>query len=239
MERTPLQREIRLRNALKRALGAWVADTAGENGSNDVYLEAEAAIKESEDASAFVILETELQQIMPRLPKEKRQIYTPFLRAAMFDHQINTPLRAAAFLAQIAHESGEFRYMEEIWGRNGGTAQQKRYEPPSNLAKTLGNTEKGDGYRYRGRGVIMITGRFNYRKYGDLLGVDLLANPDLAAKPEYAFQTAALYWKTHGCNELADGENFIIITKKINGGTTNLADRQRYYAVAKKALGVA
>jgi predicted chitinase len=168
--------------------------------------------------------------------------YFSHLIKAMDLYEINKPLRAAAFLAQLAHESGEFRWMEEIWGRNGGTAQQKRYEPPSSLAKALGNTEKGDGYRYRGRGVIMITGRFNYRKYGDLLGVDLVANPDLAAKPEYAFQIAGAYWRQRGLNELADGgtdEDFKDITIRINGGTTNLADRQRYYAVAKKVLGVA
>jgi predicted chitinase len=149
----------------------------------------------------------------------------------MIKYQINTPLRASAFLAQLAHESGEFKYMEEIWGP---TPAQKRYEGRADL----GNTQPGDGYRFRGRGPIQITGRANYKKYGELLGVDLVANPDLAAKPEYALRIAALYWKMRGCNELADDGDFKSITLAINGGLTNLAERQRYYESAKKALGV-
>lgn len=230
---TTNQREIRLRNALKNTLGAWVADAADENGSPEVYTEAEAAIAESEAAEyeSAGISNGHLQQIMPQLPKEKRDAYIWFLNKAMAKCQIDTPRRAAAFLAQLAHESGELKYMEEIWGP---TAAQKRYE----WRKDLGNNQLGDGKRYKGRGPIQLTGRANYKKYGDLLGVNFVNNPDLAAKPEYAFQTAALYWQSHGCNELADVENFITITKKINGGTNGLADRERYYEIAKKALGV-
>jgi predicted chitinase len=235
---TSLQREIRLRNALRNTLDALVAATAGDPGS-PVYKEAEAAIEESEAAErSFPFMAADLHRIMPNLPAEKRELYFPHLVAAMAKYEINTALRVSAFISQLAHESGELKYMEEIWGKNGGTAQQKKYEPPSDLAKKLGNTEKGDGYRYRGRGVIMITGRFNFRKYGALLGVDLETNPDLAAKPEYGFQIAALYWKLNKCNEYADQRNFKAITRAINGGLTNLADRERYYAIAKKALGV-
>lgn len=188
--------------------------------------------------SAFVLSAEQLRDIMPNLTGAKLSAYRPCLNAAMAEYEINTPLRASAFLAQIAHESGEFRYMEELWGKNGGTAQQKRYEMPSSLAHTLGNTQPGDGYRYRGRGVIMITGRSNYRKYGQLLGVDLEGNPDLAAKPEYAFRLAGAYWKTHGLNELADARDFKQITIRINGGTTNLADREKYYERARKVLRI-
>jgi|SRR5688572_31554313 len=125
--------------------------------------------------------------------------------------------------------------MEEIWGP---TDQQRKYEPPSELAKKLGNTEPGDGKRYKGRGPIQLTGRANYKKYGEMLGVDLVGDPDLAAKPEIAFQTAALYWQLNGCNELADLGDFVGVTRKINGGTNGLADRERYYERAKEALGV-
>ncbi len=182
----------------------------------------------------MIFTDSDLQQIMPKLPQAKRQLYLPFLNRLMEIYEIDTPLRASAFLAQIAHESGELRFMEEIWGP---TPQQKRYEPPSDLARRLGNTQPGDGFRYRGRGPIQITGRANYRKYGNLLGVDLERNPDLAATPQYAFSTAALYWKTNGLNELADVRDFITITRRINGGLNGLQDRQKYYAVARNVLG--
>jgi predicted chitinase len=181
-----------------------------------------------------MLTDTELQQIMPRLPQAKRQLYLPFLNKVMEIYEIDTPLRAAAFLAQIAHESAELRFMEEIWGP---TEQQKKYEPPSDLATRLGNTQQGDGFRYRGRGPIQITGRSNYQKYGSLIGIDLVGNPDLAATPQFAFTTAALFWKTNGLNELADVEDFITITKRINGGLNGLADRQKYYEIAKNVLG--
>lgn len=181
-----------------------------------------------------MLTDSDLQQIMPRLPQAKRQLYLPYLNRVMEIYEIDTPLRASAFLAQIAHESGELKYMEEIWGP---TAQQEKYEPPSDLARRLGNTQSGDGFRYRGRGPIQITGRSNYKKYGDLLGVDLIGNPDLAATPQYAFSTAGVFWRLNGLNELADIQDFIAITKRINGGLNGLAERQRYYEIAKEALG--
>jgi putative chitinase len=181
-----------------------------------------------------MLTENDLQQIMPRLPQAKRQLYLPFINRVMEIYEIDTPLRASAFLAQIAHESAELKYMEEIWGP---TAQQKKYEPPSEVATRLGNTQPGDGFRYRGRGPIQITGRANYEKYGDLLGVDLVGNPDLAATPQYAFSTAGLFWKLNGLNELADVQDFIAITKRINGGLNGLAERQKYYEIAKNELG--
>jgi putative chitinase len=177
-----------------------------------------------------------LGEIMPRLPQAKRELYLPFINKVMEIYEIDTPLRASAFLAQIAHESGELRYMEEIWGP---TEQQKKYEPPSELAQKLGNTESGDGFRYRGRGSMMITGRANYQKYGDRLGVDLVGNPDLVATPQYAFSTAVLYWKLNGLNELADIQDFTTITRKINGGVNGLAEREKYYEIAKDALSAA
>jgi len=178
--------------------------------------------------------DTQLQKIMPALAASKRQLYLPHLNAAMRASGIGTTaLRTAAFVAQLAHESGEFRWMEEIWGP---TPAQLRYEPPNDLAKRLGNTEPGDGKRFKGRGPIQITGRFNYAKYGKLLGRDLVAEPALAAAPEVAFATAGLFWQSNGLNELADAEDFVKITRRINGGTNGLADRQMYYARAKAVL---
>jgi predicted chitinase len=169
---------------------ALIGPDGHELGGWDFDAVADVIERQIEEAitSTFAITETHLEQIMPNLPEAKRSNYLPFLAEAMEDHEINTPLRAAAFLAQIAHESAELKFMQELWGP---TAQQKKYEPPSDLAKDLGNTQPGDGFRYRGRGPIQITGRANYKKYGELLGVDLVGNPDMAAKPEYAFQSRA------------------------------------------------
>ena len=180
-----------------------------------------------------MITETQLKSIMPNLAALKLQLYLPHLNTAMQTYGVNTMLRTAAFVAQLAHESAEFRFMEEIWGP---IPAQTRYEPPSELAKRLGNTQAGDGKRFKGRGPIQITGRFNYKKYGDLLGTDLVLQPDLAAQPAVAFSTAGLFWKTNGLNELADGEQFVTITKRINGGTNGLPDREKYYARAKDVL---
>jgi len=182
-----------------------------------------------------MLTDSALQQIMPTLQQGKRQLYLPFINKIMDIYEINTTLRASAFLAQIAHESGELKFMEEIWGP---TAAQRRYEPPGQKAAELGNTQPGDGKLYKGRGAIQITGRANYKKYGDLLGFDLEGNPDLVATPQFAFSTAGLYWQERGLNELADIQDFITITRRINGGTTGLEERQRYYEIALDALGV-
>ena len=179
-----------------------------------------------------MLTDAQLQQIMPNLVSVKRALYLTPLNAPIQTYAIDTALRTAAFIAQLAHESGEFRWMEEIWGP---TDAQRRYEPPNDLAKRLGNTQAGDGKRFKGRGPIQITGRFNYQTYGDLLGIDLVADPAKAATPEIAFATAGLYWQRNGLNELADTRQFTAITRRINGGSNGLADRQMYYA---RALGV-
>ncbi len=115
----------------------------------------------------------QLKAIMPRLPAAKREAFLPFMQAAMREFEVNSPAREAAFAAQLAHESGQFQFMEEIWGP---TDAQRRYEPPGTLATRLGNTEPGDGKRFKGRGPIQITGRANYARFGGLLSVDLLAD---------------------------------------------------------------
>jgi putative chitinase len=181
----------------------------------------------------LIIANEQLRLIMPKLSPGKRNIYLPFLNRVMEEYEINTLLRSAAFLAQLAHESGELRYMEEIWGP---TEAQKRYDPPGSLAEKLGNTERGDGKRFKGRGPIQITGRFNYDRYGRLLGVDLVANPALAATPQIAFSIAGLYWRNNGLNQLADNDDIVTITRRINGGLNGLADRRAYYKRAKEVL---
>jgi putative chitinase len=144
---------------------------------------------------------------------------------------INTPERQSAFLAQVGHESGGLIYTKEIWGP---TTAQMSYEG----RKDLGNTVTGDGKKYMGRGLIQITGRANYDKVGKALGVDLINNPVLLEQPLAAALSAGWFWQTHGLNDLADKGDFIGITKRINGGTNGLADRQALYAKAKQILGV-
>jgi putative chitinase len=180
----------------------------------------------------------QLQSIMPQMPAAKRATLFPFLTAAISEFGIDRPARTAAFLAQLAHESAQFKFMEEIWGP---TAAQRRYEPQSKLASDLGNTDTGDGRRFKGRGPIQITGRANYRRFGDLLGLDLVTTPDQAASPEVAFRIAGLYWTKKGLNELADrvtAEAFREITRRINGGFNGLAEREQFYVTAKAVLGV-
>ena len=180
-----------------------------------------------------MLTDAQLAKIMPNLAAARRALYLPHLNAAMQANGVTTLLRIAGFVAQLAHESGEFRWMEELWGPSPA---QRRYEPANELAKRLGNTEAGDGRRFKGRGPIQITGRFNYTKFGTLLGIDLAAAPELAATPEIAFATAGLFWRSNGLNELADADQFVTITRRINGGTNGLAERQRFYERAKAVL---
>ena len=169
-----------------------------------------------------------LKKIMPTLPIPKAQEYIPLLQAAMKEFAINNALRQAAFLAQLAHESCELRYMEEI---ASGSAYEGR--------KDLGNIQLGDGVRYKGRGPIQLTGRTNYQKTGKALGLDLEGHPELVATPEVGFRIAGWFWAEHGLNGLADmGEaHFPEITRRINGGQNGSLQRWHYYTVARQSLG--
>jgi putative chitinase len=151
------------------------------------------------------------------------------IEAAMAEFEINTPGRQAAFLAQIGHESGGLRYSTEIWGP---TPAQVRYEG----RKDLGNTEPGDGYKFKGRGLIQTTGRANYAATGKALGVYLLSDPTLLALPDLAARSAGWYWRAHGLNELADVGDFKHITLRINGGTNGMDDRLARFKVAQEVL---
>lgn len=155
--------------------------------------------------------------------------WLPAIQAACDKYQINSRLRVAAFLAQIGHESGHLVYVREIWGP---TAQQRGYEG----RKDLGNTQSGDGFLFRGRGLIQITGRANYAAMGQALGLPLLAHPELLEQPANAAMSAGRFWSSHGLNPLADAGDFLTITRRINGGTNGLADRQALYAAALKAI---
>jgi putative chitinase len=154
-------------------------------------------------------------------------MYIKPLNAAMEEFSIDTPIRQAAFLAQIGWESGQFRYVEEI-------ASGEAYEGRADL----GNMERGDGPKYKGRGLIQITGRTNYADCGDALGIDLLSEPDALTEPDLACRSAAWFWWKHGLNGLADVGNTAMITRKINGGVHGLAGRLALYERACKVLNV-
>ena len=153
------------------------------------------------------------------------------LNAAMEEYGIVTPPREAMFLAQVAHESSEMNFLREIWGP---TAAQSRYEGNTRL----GNTQPGDGKRFRGRGLIQVTGRANYLLVGGYLGVDLIAHPELLEQPVYAARSAGLYWQRHKLNNLADLGLIVPVTKAINGGLNGIDSRIKYWQTAKKVLGV-
>ena len=181
-----------------------------------------------------MLTDLQLAQIMRNASQSQRQACLDSLNAALQAHEIDRSLlRAAAFIAQLAHESGELRFMEEIWG---DTAAQKRYEPPSDLAKRLGNTQPGDGKRFKGRGPIQLTGRANYTQFGELMQLDLEDRPEQVARPEVGFQVAGLFWQRNNLNALADAGNFEGTTRRINGGLNGQAERLRLYERAKQVL---
>ncbi|NWF10036.1 glycoside hydrolase family 19 protein [Pseudomonas salomonii] len=174
------------------------------------------------------ITEQHLLQILPNVGRQAG-VFVSALNTAMNRYAIVGALRVSAFIAQIGHESGQLRYMREIWGP---TAQQLGYEGRADL----GNTVKGDGSKFRGRGLIQITGRANYEACGEALGLDLISQPELLELPQHAAMSAAWFWSTRGLNTLADQKEFAKITKRINGGLTGQADRQALYDRALKVL---
>jgi putative chitinase len=154
--------------------------------------------------------------------------YEP-VNASMALYAIDTPALQAAFLAQVGHESGGFVYTREIWGP---TPAQAKYEGRLDL----GNTQPGDGKRYMGRGLIQITGRANYQAISDDIGIDYVTSPELLEQTSGAAQSAAWFWNKRGLNEYVS--DFVTLTKRINGGTNGLADREARWKIAKIALGV-
>lgn len=147
------------------------------------------------------------------------------LRPTLEGYDIATRLRIAHFLGQTCHESAGFRTTEEF---ASGEAYEGR--------KDLGNTHTGDGPRYKGRGLLQLTGRVNYQKYGKALGVDLEGDPGLAAEPALSLRIACEYWKRRKINEACDRDDLIQVTKLVNGGLNGLEDRRAYTSKAKAAL---
>lgn len=174
-------------------------------------------------------------------PPVRAELHAGYMLEAMAWAQISTPRRIAHWLGQLGHESGRGRYTREIWGP---TPAQLRYEPTTTLSQRLGNVRRGDGERYMGRGLIQVTGRANYRAFTQRARVALGSNvPDFEMAPrllqssEWASFSAADYWRAHALNRWADADDIVTLTKRINGGTNGLADRQALTARARHLLG--
>lgn len=177
-----------------------------------------------------------------QIPLARATQWADPLSAAMALYDIDSPLRQAAFIAQCGHECGRFQWLRELWGP---TPVQKLYEPFTPKSKALGNTQQGDGYRYRGGGLIQITGRYNYRVTGQKIGVDLEGSPELITDPSTAALAAAQFWSDRNFNAYADAGDFLTLSRALNLGNPNSPampegwpERQQLYASCKQALGV-
>lgn len=169
---------------------------------------------------------------------------------------IQSPTQQAAFIGQCGHECGHFKILEENLNYKAATLMRlwpKRFPTqeianayagnPKKIANMvyanrMGNRDEasGDGYRFRGRGCIQLTGHTNYFHAGKALGVDFVMEPDLVATPKYAAMTAGWFWSTHDCNRLSAAQDWVGLTKKINGGTIGLDDRIHHTQLALAAL---
>lgn len=180
--------------------------------------------------------------------------YLADLVAMLPQHQVDSPLRVAHFLAQVLHESGLFEIVEENLNYSAKRLREvfPKYFTPAQAAAyagkraaignrvyadRLGNGGEGsgDGYRYRGRGLVQLTGKANYGAFGAWIGADVVSDPDLVST-RYAVHCALFFWSTRGCNALADADDLVAVTKKINGGLNGFEDRRRLLERAKQAL---
>ncbi|WP_192456562.1 glycoside hydrolase family 19 protein [Musicola keenii] len=204
---------------------------------------------------ALDITQEKLQQLMPNASAEDVALFQPALQQECINAGINTSLRFAHFIAQIAHESAELRARSEnlnysakglraVFGRYFTTDQMaeqyaRKPEAIANVvyANRLGNgaTESGDGWAFRGRGLIQLTGRDNYRTCGEAIGQKLTDDPDLIGqKPEISVAVAIWFWNRNQLNVLADQDDLNAITRRINGGLNGLEDRKAYLEKAKR-----
>ena len=147
-------------------------------------------------------------------------------KSLLAKYGITTPLRLAHFFSQIAHESGGFKYLKEL----GNKSYFDKYEG----RKDLGNTQKGDGYKFKGRGYIQVTGRANYSEISKDLKIDFINNPELLEQEVNAMVSALWFWNKRKLNQFADLDDIKTITKKINGGYNGLKERQEYLTQYKK-----
>lgn len=195
-----------------------------------------------------------LDRIAPRAHPTYREAF------ARVDHleaagMLERPRRLAHFLAQCCHETGGLRVLSEtlrytadrlmaVWPTRFRTRERAlmfagRPEALANevYGGRMGNVEPGDGWRFRGRGLLQITGRENYTRVGQAIGVDLVAHPDLAASADYALPVALEIWRAAGCHVAADADDLVRVTRAINGGVIGIEDRRGWLMRIKAVLG--
>jgi putative chitinase len=171
------------------------------------------------------ITKEQLRYVYPDAPEARIDIYLPFLNKVINQYEINTVQRLRMFLAQVGHESAQLRYTEEI---ASGVAYEGRLN--------LGNTQPGDGVRYKGRGLIQLTGRSNYSQCGLALDLPLLEQPELLAQYSPATESAGWFWQNRNLNALCDMGKFEELTKRINGGMNGYPNRYRLYQRALQVI---
>jgi putative chitinase len=205
--------------------------------------------------SNFILSKAQLAQIIPGNPYIDH--WYDALEQALPDYDINTPNRVAAFMAQCAHESGGFTAIKENLNYRAATLRKvfPKYFPSDDIAEAYagkqemianrvyggrmgnGDEHSGDGYRYCGRGLIQLTGKQNYQNFADSIQIAVEDVPEYLATFEGAVQSACWFWESNNLNQFADTGDILTMTKRINGGTIGLEDRQKHYAHALQILG--
>jgi len=206
-----------------------------------------------------MLTESQLKQLIPG--NKYVSYWHNALEQLLPDYDINTPKRIASFIAQCAHESGNFTALKENLNYKWETLRRlfPKYFPTDEMAKDYasrpnkqaaianriyagrmgnGDESSGDGFRYCGRGLIQLTGRSNYQAFADSLEMDINDVPEYLATFEGASQSACWFWETNGLNKFADADDILNMTKRINGGTIGLQDRIKHYKHALHVLGV-
>jgi putative chitinase len=172
-----------------------------------------------------MITELQLKQIYPFSTSLNRAKYLPFFNKYLLEYGITTPNRIHFYFAQVGHESGQLRYSEEI---ASGQAYENRID--------LGNTQVGDGIRFKGRGLIQLTGRSNYQAISNAFGIDFIQQPELLKQPEWAVKSSFWFWGKNKLNIIADSGDFKLLTRRINGGFNGLNDRLELLERCKKYI---
>ncbi|WP_428663021.1 hypothetical protein [Runella sp.] len=206
------------------------SDTASIDKLKSITNELEANInpEKNNDKLIHSVTTQQVQQVMPKASAKNVTQFVEAFNKVMDIYEINTTNRIAAFLAQVAYETGELYYLEEV-GANAGSAYEGRLD--------LGNTQPGDGIKYNGRGLFMLVGRSNYSTFSNPPKYDLVNHPELLRTVDVATDVACRYWQDRKLNKLADKEDLPSITKKIRGGTNGLQARSNYYFKAKQVFG--